>query len=243
MDLFSLQLQSSLNHPRSMNLIFPSGFFFGLILASNPLIWHKKNRAALLIFLRPLYTNMNMSLLHLPRLRKPILSTLISFVLLLSTGCSFQARRADPESANRLPFIPATIVPSPVPPTATPLPNARITSTVECTDMLVYKSDISIPDGTVVDPGATLDKRWEVENSGTCNWGEGYHLKLVNGDPMGVDQEQTLFPARAGTRPVIRIVFTAPSKPGTYRSAWQAYNPKGQPFGDPFFIQVVVKSN
>ncbi len=33
---------------------------------------------------------------------------------------------------------------------------------------------------------------------------------------------------------MIRIIFTAPADPGTYRSAWQAYNPKGEPFGEAF---------
>ncbi len=27
---------------------------------------------------------------------------------------------------------------------------------------------------------------------------------------------------------------------GTYRSAWQAYDPDGLPFGDPFFIEIEV---
>jgi hypothetical protein len=36
-------------------------------------------------------------------------------------------------------------------------------------------------------------------------------------------------------------VFKAPSEPGSYRSAWQAYNPQGEPFGDPFFIDFVVE--
>jgi hypothetical protein len=57
---------------------------------------------------------------------------------------------------------------------------------------------------------------------------------------MNAVQEQALYPARAGTNAVIQILFQAPAESGTYRSAWQAYNPDGQPFGDPIFIDIAV---
>jgi hypothetical protein len=57
---------------------------------------------------------------------------------------------------------------------------------------------------------------------------------------MGVPDEQALFPARAGTEFEVRMQFTAPQEPGTYRSAWQAFDAQDQAFGDPFFIEVVV---
>ncbi|RPI34879.1 MAG: hypothetical protein EHM70_01465, partial [Chloroflexota bacterium] len=118
----------------------------------------------------------------------------------------------------------------------------RPTPTPPCTDLLTFLEDLTIPDGTAVGPGEALDKRWQVENSGTCNWDESYRVKLVAGPEMGAPSEQTLYPARSGTSAVIRIQFTAPSDPGAYRSAWQAYNPSGEPFGDPFFIDIIVTS-
>jgi hypothetical protein len=134
----------------------------------------------------------------------------------------------------------AAIPPSPtLPPPATP-EAPRPTPTPPCTDNLSFREDLTIPDGTQVSPGQALDKRWQVENSGTCNWDESYRLKLIAGPEMGAVAEQTLYPARSGTELVIRIVFTAPNEPGTYRSAWQAYNPRGEAFGDPVFIEVVV---
>jgi hypothetical protein len=101
--------------------------------------------------------------------------------------------------------------------------------------------DLTVPDGSLVTPGSTLDKRWRVENSGTCNWDEKYRLKLVSGLEMGAQTEQALYPARSGTQAVLRIIFTAPEEPGPYRSAWQAYDPHGEPFGDPIFIEVIVQ--
>lgn len=147
-------------------------------------------------------------------------------------------------------FLPPTPVqnqPQPASTVTTPdQPQANIssgapTSTVACVDKLTFVTDITIPDGTEVEPNATMDKRWEVENSGNCNWQENYRMRLVAGTDLGAQTEQALYPARSGSRAVLRVVFKAPADPGTYRSAWQAVNPKGDPFGDPFYIVITVK--
>jgi hypothetical protein len=109
-----------------------------------------------------------------------------------------------------------------------------------CHDSLSFLQDVTIPDGTSVTALSTLDKRWEVENSGTCGWDERYRLRLIAGPEMGAQKEQALFPARSGARVVLRIIFVAPDEPGTYRSAWQAFRPQGDPFGDPIFIDITV---
>jgi len=115
------------------------------------------------------------------------------------------------------------------------------TPTVSCVDSLRFIADQTIPDGTEVERGATLDKVWEVENSGTCNYDERYRLKLIAGDELGAKPEQALFPARSGTRFEIHIRFIAPMEVGNVRSAWQAFDPQGNPFGDPIYIEIVVK--
>jgi hypothetical protein len=152
---------------------------------------------------------------------------------------------------------PATPTPGPIgevyrPPTAAPAtPTARpanptadlrLSSTPECSNVLAYLEDLSVPDGSSVQPGAKVDKRWKLENSGSCNWDARYRLRLVAGPSLGVPSEQTLYPARSGTQFTLQIIFTAPNEPGTYRSAWQAYDPQGQSFGDPFFVEIQVAS-
>ena len=122
---------------------------------------------------------------------------------------------------------------TPVPPIPTPT----------CANNLTFVEDLTIPDGSLVQPGEALDKRWMVENSGTCNWESSYRLKLIAGPSMGIDAEQALYPARSGTQASIRLVFTAPAEANAYRSAWQAYAPDGSTFGDPIFIDVVVTSS
>ncbi len=114
------------------------------------------------------------------------------------------------------------------------------TATPACDNDLSYLADLTIPDGTVVSAGDTIDKRWQVKNSGTCNWDQRYHLQLTAGSDMGALAEQSLYPARSGIEFSLRLLMTAPQEPGTYRSAWQAFDPQGQPFGDPVFIEVIV---
>lgn len=110
-----------------------------------------------------------------------------------------------------------------------------------CTDNLAFISDLTIPDGTVVAPGDVLDKRWLVQNSGNCNWDTRYRLRRISGDAFGASNEQALFPARAGTQAILRIVFIAPQEAGEYISEWQAFDANGISFGESFFIKIEVQ--
>jgi hypothetical protein len=133
-------------------------------------------------------------------------------------------------------------------PTASPASAAPLEAGAEtvpaptpaCQDGLAFLEDLTIPDGTQVAPGQSLDKRWRVSNSGSCNWDAAYRLRLLAGPDLGAGPETALYPAVGGTEAVLRILFTAPSEPGRYRSAWQAYNPQGLAFGDPVFVEVEV---
>lgn len=168
---------------------------------------------------------------------------LTALEIIVMAGCVRQMS-VPPASEHPEPFVPATLAPTSLPPTETPAPATPVVEVTAtgCVDSLSFVADVTIPDGTVVSPGSTMDKRWEVKNTGTCNWNDKYTLRFISGDQMGAEPEQALYPALSGTQAIIRIVFTAPSEPGTYRSAWQAYNPAGQPFGDPFYIEIIVEA-
>ncbi len=143
------------------------------------------------------------------------------------------------------PTLPLVQGNTPVIPTFTPQPlaTASPTATPPCTDGLAFVEDLTVPDGSVVSPGASIDKQWLVQNNGTCNWDSRYRLKFVGGLDMGATAEQALYPARAGSQATIRITFTAPSEPGTYTTAWQAIDPNGSPFGDAIFMKIVVQAD
>ena len=150
-------------------------------------------------------------------------------------------------------FIPPTSRPNALIPvhqaTNTPVPNLEETgvsftptTAPACTPNLLFLEDMTIPDGTVVKPGKSIDKRWLVENNGSCNWDQRYSLTLLAGPDLGAPVEQALYPARSGTQATVRILFTAPEEPGNYRSAWQAQDAQGNLFGDPIYVDILVQS-
>lgn len=110
-----------------------------------------------------------------------------------------------------------------------------------CLNNAFFLEDLSIPDGTVVLPGDRLDKRWSVLNSGTCDWGPGYHLIRVGDDPLEGKDELALYPARAGTTAIWQVILNAPLEAGDYLSRWQARTPEGSFFGDEVFLFVSVR--
>lgn len=163
------------------------------------------------------------------------------FLVFVLTGCS---------GSLSTPFVPPPADVLQTPPDESesllqPQPTAELppapTATPDCINSLTYSSDLTVPDGSIVPPGSRLDKRWIVYNSGTCNWDRRYRIRLASGPDLGA-HELALFPARGGTELIIQIIFTAPSEPGAYHSVWQAHDPLGNPFGDPFYIDIVVEN-
>ena len=187
-----------------------------------------------------------------------------SFFLFLLTACASPATPTPflPPTAPASPSPVATILslwtatPAPLAPDLEPSATPTAESTPEaapdsipspglppetCTDGLTFLEDLTVPDGSSIAPAERIDKQWRVRNSGSCDWNSGYRLKLVGGyPPLGAELSQQLFPARAGSEATIQIVFRAPPASGLYRSAWVAYNPAGQVFGDMIFIEFVV---
>lgn len=173
-----------------------------------------------------------------PSIAKTIVFFLGGFFLLFSAAC-----REQPTQNTGDIYIPPTprITNTPIPVvTETQVSQTGATPTPTCTNVLIFLSDITIPDGSVVSPGEKLDKQWQLQNNGSCNWDSSYQVRLIAGPEMGVDSDQALYPARSGIEFPFRMVFTAPDEPGAYRSAWQAYDSSGTAFGDPFFIDIVV---
>jgi hypothetical protein len=166
------------------------------------------------------------------------LSATVLALALLGAGSSTPATTTTPSGLTPPPST--TPANSPDPNLSVPTLGLPTQPPPACTDNLVFVEDLTIPDGTEIPRNATIDKRWLVQNAGTCNWDERYRLKLVNGDALGAPAEQALYPARAGAQVTLRIVFTAPSETGETVSAWQAVAPDGTPFGDPIFISIVV---
>ncbi len=156
--------------------------------------------------------------------------------------------------ATPTPFRPPTLEPQLIEPTliiqptkqavvvqSTPLPTIiQTTNPQDCVSDLNFIDDVTITDNSFVTYGSNMDKQWLVENTGTCHWDASYRLRHLGGAVLGAPEEVMLYPAKAGTQATIQIVFTAPFTDGVYESAWQAYDPRGNPFGDPIYIRVTV---
>jgi hypothetical protein len=128
-----------------------------------------------------------------------------------------------------------------VSPTSEPVTEQPTQTPGDCKDSLKYIQDLNYPDDSAVSAGQAIQKQWQVENDGSCDWDANYRLKLLDGTAaLGAANEQALFPARAGTQATISINFTAPTEAGTYRTAWQAYNSAGIAFGETIYMQIVV---
>ena len=176
---------------------------------------------------------------------------IVLLTLILASACA--------PSSTPPPFIPPTAQSQLIEPTyivnptqnvvivqTTPLPTIVIptatTNPADCINNLQFISDVTIPDNTSIAYGATIDKQWLVQNTGTCNWNLDYRLRHVSGAALGAPEEIALYPARSGTQATIQITFTAPFTDGEYESAWQAFDPSGLAFGDPIYVRIVAVS-
>ena len=131
--------------------------------------------------------------------------------------------------------VPPVVTVTGTPPTATPTRTpGGVTVTVppSTCDKAQFISDVSIPDGTVMLPGATFTKTWRLKNVGTCAWTTSYQLVFFSGEQMGASSSAA-FPKNVaiGETVDISINMTAPSAAGSYRGFWMFKNASGALFG------------
>lgn len=128
-------------------------------------------------------------------------------------------------------------------------------------DQISILEDVTIPDGTVLQPGEVFVKSWRVENTGTCTWTDGYYLVLTQGDDLNAPRWATANFLRTddridtgiGTWGVrvhrvlthdqvdIAMVFQAPQSPGTYAGYWALVNAKNERIEPSFWVSITVE--
>lgn len=108
-------------------------------------------------------------------------------------------------------------------------------------DGAVYRRD-RIADGSRFQPGAVVEQRWVMRNSGTTTWGAGYQLRFHSGAMVSATKTIAAPPTPPGAEAEFTLTFTAPTKPGLYRSYWRLCNPAGQWFGDQLWVDIRVAS-
>jgi hypothetical protein len=125
-----------------------------------------------------------------------------------------------------------------------PLP-VQGTPTGALCDNSAYIRDIGTADGTVLKPGQAFAKGWLIQNTGTCNWGVGYHLVRVGGNTdFGGDTfaiRLTSDIVLAGTITEISVNLIAPKTPGIYEARYQMYTHLDIPFGTGMTVAIEVR--
>ncbi len=132
--------------------------------------------------------------------------------------------------------------------TATPLntETPEITATIalataQICDNAAYVSDISVQDGTEMAPNQKFEKTWLIKNTGTCTWGEGYHLVFGYDEKMN-GQARPLSTAVLPNETVeVTVILIAPLAVGEYQSYWRMANTAGINFGEFLYVSIKVR--
>ena len=125
-----------------------------------------------------------------------------------------------------------------VAPTTDPLVS---TATPITCDDAIFIDDITVPDGTEMLPGQDFVKTWKVKNTGSCIWSTGYAVEFAYGEKMGGIAEPITAAAGPNEEIEISVRFKAPNETGQYTSVWRMANASASPFGQNFFVQIVVR--
>jgi hypothetical protein len=92
--------------------------------------------------------------------------------------------------------------------------------------------DVTIADGTEMQPGQEFTKIWRLQNVGSCAWSEEYNLVWFSGDQLGAPASVPLSgPVQPGQTVDLSVDMIAPEDPGTYRGNWKLRNAEGVLFG------------
>ena len=86
---------------------------------------------------------------------------------------------------------------------------------------MAFVKDVTVPDDTQFDPGAEFVKTWEVSNTGSCSWNEGFVLKHVSGARMGAPPSVEVPLAKPGEQVSISVSMKAPNQAGLYIGEWK----------------------
>lgn len=182
-----------------------------------------------------------------------------SFIIFTQSAQTVEARLTElavvntpePPVVSTLP-IPATETAQPTAPAITPEPTSAPTiqpqPTASLCDVAAFVADVTIPDGTVMDPNKPFTKTWRLKNTGTCAWTTSYAIVFDKGNQMSasapVPMPKTVNP---GETVDISINMVSPLAQGDYIGYWKLRNASNVIFGlqadaKPFYVSIKVGS-
>lgn len=108
-------------------------------------------------------------------------------------------------------------------------------------DLAVFVADVTVEDGTILEPGTTFVKTWRVRNAGTTRWAKDYTLRHVADDRMsGPDSVALGREVKPGETTTISVTLVAPAGAGRHRSTWMLHNSAGKPFDHDLYAEIQV---
>jgi len=124
----------------------------------------------------------------------------------------------------------------------TPLASAAPTQVADPCHQSAFVADVTIPDGTKMDPGENFMKAWQIQNTGTCIWDDGYRLKYLGGRMDGYDVkiDQTLEFVKPGQVQEYHVDLTAPLQEGEWSECWKMQDDGGSYFGTYLCVSIEV---
>jgi hypothetical protein len=157
------------------------------------------------------------------------------------------------QQATQLALTPptATASPSPLPTLALPSPAATLPfvvptssgSTASGCNNAAYVADVTVPDGTVIKPGASFDKTWTLLNTGSCAWNTSYKLAFFSGEGMSGSSTAVSSTVNSGGQVNMTVKMVAPSAGGSYTGYWRMQDDKGVSFGGSVYVMITVSGS
>jgi hypothetical protein len=131
---------------------------------------------------------------------------------------------------------------TPLPTLSTGGTGATPSTAVGCADSAFVSE--TIPDGTIFPPGKAFTKSWNLQNTGTCTWDDGFSFVFVSGNQMG-GKDILITKSSDFTKPgagqAFNVPMKAPTTPGTYQGNWQMKDDQGHLFGVQVWVKIVVQ--
>ena len=105
----------------------------------------------------------------------------------------------------------------------------------------------TLPDKSVVGVGKNFTKAWEIKNTGTCTWDEGYVFAFqpdlsstgIEGYDIVINNSDEFTKPNHSQSFIVKL--TAPTTPGEYKGYWKLKADDGTYFGPLVYFDIVVK--
>jgi len=116
--------------------------------------------------------------------------------------------------------------------TSTPSPLACLNA--------AYLADVTIPDYTHMEKGASFVKTWRVRNSGTCAWPQETRLVFASGNQLSAPDSVVVGALSAGETVDISADMRSPDADGTFQGTWRFDVGDGHIFGTRLTVVIRV---